>query len=306
MVYKRFEELVEKCVKDPHKRTVAIAGGADEHVISAAIQAEDAGIIIPAFIGDADRIRAQLCSLGRNPVSYKIFHADTPQDCGETAVKLVKDGLADFIMKGMVDTRDVLKPLVKKENGMQTGRTMCIFAYHQVPQLNRLVVIADGGMIPYPTLEQKRDIVINCVEAFHRLGIEKPSIAALAAAEKVSPKIVDTTDAQALAHMQQNGEISGCHIVGPISLDIAMSPQIAAQKKYDCPYCGDFDMMLVPNMSAGNMAGKAMILCGGAKMAGVVVGAKVPVALTSRGASIEEKFVSLALASLMADPKKTF
>ena len=155
-------------------------------------------------------------------------------------------------------------------------------------------------MIPYPTLEQKRDIIITGVEALHKLGIEHPSVAVLAPVEKMNPKLVECTDAAALVEMNKDGTITGCDVVGPISYDVAMSKEIAKTKKFDCPYCGEFDMLVYPNMSAGNMAHKAMIICGGTKMAGVVVGAKVPVVLTSRGASEEEKFVSLALASLIS------
>ena len=126
-------------------------------------------------------------------------------------------------MKGMVDTKDVLKPLVKKENGLHTGRAMCVFAYTEVPQMNKLLAVSDGGMIPYPTLEQKQDIILNCVEVLHKLGVENPSVAVLAAVEKVNPKMVETTDAVALVEMNKNGEIPGCDVVGPISFDIAMS-----------------------------------------------------------------------------------
>ena len=141
---------------------------------------------------------------------------------------------------------------------------------------------------------------MNCVDALHKLGIERPSVAVLAAVEKVNPKMVETTDAQALVEMNKSGEILDCDIVGPISFDIMMDKEIAERKGYDCPYCGDFDCVIVPTMAAGNLMHKAMIVCGGTKMAGVVVGAKVPVVLSSRGASTEEKFVSLALASLIS------
>lgn len=300
MAYQKFNQLVEKCKQNPDTKTVAVAGAADSHVLGAVVEAEKIGLVKPVLIGNKAEIEAGLKDLGENPADYKIVGADTPAECGVEAVELIKKGEAEFIMKGMVDTKDVLKPLVNKENNLHTGRSMCVFSYNEVPIMNKLMAIADGGMIPYPTLEQKKDIVINCVESLHKLGIEKPSIAVLAAVEKVNPKMVETTDAAALVEMCKNGEIPGCDIVGPISYDIAMSKEIAATKKYDCPYCGDFDMLLVPTMAAGNLMHKAMILCGGAKMAGVVVGAKVPVVLTSRGASTEEKFVSLALASLIS------
>lgn len=300
MAYSKFSELVEKCKQRPHTKTVAVAGAADEHVLEAIVEAEKIDLVKPILIGKVDEIEVTLRKLGEAPGDYRMINAETAADCGIEAVELIKTGEAEFIMKGMLDTKDVLKPLVKKENGLHTGRAMCVFAYTEVPQMNRLLAVSDGGMIPYPTLEQKKDIVLNCVEVLHKLGVENPSVAVLAAVEKVNPKMVETLDAAALIEMNKSGEIPGCEIVGPVSFDIAMSKEIAKTKKYDCPYCGDFDMFLVPTIAAGNLMHKAMVLCGGSKMAGVVVGAKVPVVLTSRGASTEEKFVSLALASLIS------
>ena len=300
MAYKKFNDLVEACKQHPHTNTVAVAGAADAHVLGAVVKAEKINLVKPILVGDAAEIERLLKEIGEEPANYRIIDAKTPADCGVEAVELVKAGDAQFIMKGMVDTKDVLKPLVKKENGLHTGRAMSVFTYNKVPQMDKMLGQADGGMIPYPTLEQKRDIIITGVEALHKLGIEHPSVAVLAPVEKMNPKLVECTDAAALVEMNKDGTITGCDVVGPISYDVAMSKEIAKTKKFDCPYCGEFDMLVYPNMSAGNMAHKAMIICGGTKMAGVVVGAKVPVVLTSRGASEEEKFVSLALASLIS------
>lgn len=300
MKYQCFDQIIEKCRARESAKKIAVAGAADEHVLKAVIDADQAGIASPILIGEKNKIKGQLAALGKQGDRYPIAHAQTTQECGEKAVELVKEKRADFIMKGMVDTKDVLKPLVKKENGLHTGRAMNVFSYNEVPQMSHMLALADGGMIPYPTLEQKKDIILNCVEALHKLGIERPSIAVLAAVEKVNPKMSETTDAAALVEMNKCGEIPGCEIVGPISFDIAFSKDIAERKGYECPYCGDFDMGLVPSMVAGNLMHKAMILCGGTKMAGVIVGAKVPVVLTSRGASSEEKFASMALASLLS------
>lgn len=300
MRYKCFDQIIEKCRARESVKKIAVAGAAEEHVLKAIIAANQIGIASPILIGDEEKIKTNLTRLGQQGDGYPVVHAQTAQECGEKAVELVKAKTADFIMKGMVDTKDVLKPLVKKENGLHTGRAMNVFSYNEVPQMSHMLALADGGMIPYPTLEQKKDIILNCVEALHKLGIENPAIAVLAAVEKVNPKMPETTDAAALVEMNKNGQIPGCEIVGPISFDIAFSKEIAERKGYECPYCGDFDMGLVPSMVAGNLMHKAMILCGGAKMAGVIVGAKVPVVLTSRGASSAEKFASMALASLLS------
>ena len=222
MGYSNFSELVEKCKQNPETKTVAVAGAANEHVLGAIVEAEKIGLVKPVLIGKKAEVEEGLKKLGEDPAAYKIVNAESNEECGVEAVELIKKGEAEFIMKGMVDTKDVLKPLVKKENGLHTGRSMCVFSYNEVPQMTKLMALADGGMIPYPTLEQKKDIVLNCVESLHKLGIENPSVAVLAAVEKVNPKMVETTDAAALVEMNKNGEIPGCEIVGPISFDIML------------------------------------------------------------------------------------
>ena len=300
MKYSSFEQIAQVCRGKEGLKRVAVAGAADQHVLQAVIEAHKEGIAEPVLVGDPERIAEELSKLGCPADSFETVPAYSNPECGQVAVELVKEERADFLMKGMIETRDIMKPLVDKENGLNTGRTMSMFTYNYVPQMTRLLALADGGMIPYPTLEQKKDIVMNCVESLHKLGIERPTVAILCGVEKVNPKMPETTDAAALVEMNRKGEIEGCDIYGPISFDIFMDKEIARLKGYDCPCAGDFDCCIVPSMAAGNLMHKAMIICGGTKMAGVIVGAKVPVVLSSRGASAEEKFVSMALASLLS------
>ncbi len=301
MQYTGFRDLIKRCQEKKDQKRVAVAGAAEEHVLNAALKAFDEGIAVPVLIGNRETIQNMLAEAGRDPNAFNIVHADGNTECGTAAVGCIKDGTADFLMKGNIETRDILKPLVAKENGLNLGRTMNVFSYNEVPQMQNMLALADGGMIPYPTLEQKRDIILNCVDALHKLGIEDPSVAVLAGVEKVNPKLPETVDAAELVRMNRDGEIPGCKVFGPISFDIAFSREIAERKGYDCPYAGSFDCVIVPSMTAGNLMHKAMILHGGTKMAGVIVGAKVPVVLSSRGASTEEKFASLSLASLLSD-----
>ncbi len=297
-MYRSFSEMEKACASAP--RRMAVAGAADTPVLEAVLKAYDAGIASPVLIGDPQKIGEILAALGRGNEVFEIIPAKDGAEAGYNAVLAAKDGRADFLMKGLVETRDILKPLVNKENGLSLGRTMCVFSYNEVPQMRRLLALSDGGMIPYPTLEQKKDIILNTAEALHKLGVPDPKMALLCAVEKVNPKMPETVDADQLVQMNRSGEIEGCTLVGPVSFDIAMSKEIAAHKGYDCPYCGDFDAVIVPTMVAGNLMHKAMILCGGTKMAGVITGAKVPVVLTSRGASAEEKYMSIVLASLLS------
>lgn len=304
MIYRYLEDLEREAAKAEKPMRVAVAGSADESVLEAVFEAANRNIVSPILIGNKDEIARKSENIPADAAAaiagLPVIAADGPEDCGEAAVAAVRDGAADFIMKGNMETSDVLKPLVRKENGLNTGRTMNVLAYNEVPCLPRMLGLSDGGMIPYPTFEQKKDILENCVGMLRALGIERPQVAVLAGIEHVNPKMPETVDAARLQEMNRAGEITDCDVYGPISIDIALSAEIAAHKGYDCPSCGNFDLVIVPSLVAGNLMNKAMIITGGAKMAGVVLGAKVPVVLSSRGASPEEKFGSLALAALAA------
>ena len=299
MVYRNFDQILEAAQKRSLKPRVAVAGAADDHVIEAVLNAHGMGMIRPVFIGSTSEIQRLIEKKGGVVSEFPIIEAGSNAECGELAVKLTVENQADFIMKGMIDTRDVLKPLVRKENGLHMGRTMTHVAIDQIPGMDRLIALTDGGMVPYPTLEEKRDIIENAVDMFRSFGYETPSVAVLCAVEKVNPKQVETTDAAALVEMNRSGLISNCHVVGPISYDIAMNAEIAAAKNYDCAFCGQFDILVVPTMVAGNLLNKSLTVSAGALMAGVILGAKVPVAVTSRSSSVQEKLLSLALASLI-------
>lgn len=301
MVYTSFDQIIEKVKANPVKKNVAVAGAADHHVIKALSEAREMGITEPVLIGDAAKIRELTATFGGSLSDCRIIDASGPEACGETAVEQIKLGMADFIMKGMADTRDILKPLVRKENNQHTGRIMSHVAVDEAPCFSRLTILTDGGMVPYPTLQEKKDIIINAASVLRALGYERPAAAVLCAAEKVNDKMIETVDAAALAAMSKNGVIGNCDVVGPISYDLAVDARIAKIKGYDCPYCGQFDILVAPTMAAGNLLNKALLLSTGGKMAGVIAGAKIPVVLTSRGSSSDEKFISLALASLMTE-----
>lgn len=298
MILDNFETVL-KCANSVQRiRRAAVAGAADEHVIEAVLKAKQLGIVEPVLIGDREVICEMLKVHRAVAKDFLIVDAQSPTECGELAVAQIKSGNADFIMKGMVETRDVLKPLVKKENQLNTGRTMSHVAFLQIPGAKKLMIITDGGMLISPTLEEKRDIINNAVSLLCDIGYKNPKVAVLCAVEKSNPKMIETTDAQALVKMNQEGIIPNCTVVGPISYDLVMSSEIAQIKHYNCPHCGDFDILITPTMACGNILAKSWIITAGATMAGLVVGAKVPVVLTSRGSSAEEKLLSLALAAI--------
>lgn len=299
MVYRSFDEILEKVKLKPVMSRVAVVGAANDHVLESVFEAESMGIVKPVLIGDTDTIKSLMSSMGANSEDYKLVQADSSEECGQIAVALIQQGEADFIMKGLAESKDVLKPIVNKDNNLHTGRTMSHVAIDQAPCFNRLTILTDGGMIPHPSLEEKRDILINAVEVLRHIGYERPRVAVLCGVEKANPKMPETMDAEALTRMAKEGIIKDCDVVGPISYDLVVDPEAARIKGFECEFTGEFDIMLVPSMAAGNMLNKCLTLSCGGKMAGVIVGAKIPVVLTSRGSSSEEKLLSLAVASLM-------
>ncbi|MDD6677833.1 MAG: phosphate acyltransferase [Firmicutes bacterium] len=299
MAYRNFEEMVQQVKAAPVMRDLAVAAAADKPVLEAAIRALREGIANPIFVGSAEKITALLQELGEDPKQFRI------QDCaegeeGQAAVELVKDGKASLIMKGLMETRQILSPVVKKENGLRTGELMSHVVFFQLPNYHKLLMTTDGGMVIYPSLEEKVHIVENAVTALHAMGYENPKLAVVAGIEKVNPKMPETTDAAALKQMNQEGKITGCTIEGPISYDIAMDPQIAKHKGFAGGDCGDFDCLIMPNLVAGNILGKCYTVTVGAPMAGVIMGAKVPIIMTSRGSDENEKFYSIVMAARIA------
>lgn len=295
---KDFAELVGLVKSSDFKARVALAGAADAHALEAVFRAQDEGLVEPVLVDNADYIRKVAAELGKRDLNI----VDCPVDVNpsQKAVELINEGKADFLMKGRLETRDLLKPVVDKANGLYTGKLMTLLTVNQLPGYHKLLMITDAGMVIYPDLDQKRQIIQNGAEVFHKLGTPDPSVAVLCGIEKLNPKMQETVDAKALAEMCALGELSGCTVVGPISYDVAMSAEIAKIKGYECEYCGDFDMLLVPTLAAGNMLNKCMTVSCGAEMAGMVVGAKIPVVLTSRGSSSDEKYYSIALAAYVS------
>ena len=268
-------------------KSVAVPGAADDHVLEAVFEAEGMGLIKAILIDKEEEVKKVLTDLGKNPADYEIINAETPEECGQIAVDLVKEGRANVILKGLLETKDVLKPVVNKETGIGLGGVMSIVAFTELPAYHKLLVVTDGGMMTYPTVEQKAGIIKNAVDCYKKLGIENPKIACVAAVEKVNPKMPETVDAAELKKMNEEGVIKDCIVEGPISLDLAVNADSAKRKKYASPVAGDADVILVPNIQVGNVAHKSMLQFGNGKMAGVVIGAKCPIVINSRGSSAE-------------------
>ena len=274
-------------------KTVAVACAHDAHTLEAVLHAAGEGILRYLLVGHRDEIVRIGRELDHEIDPAAIIDGDSDEECAAIAVELIRDGRADFLQKGYMQTSTILKAVVNKQTGIGTGGIISHTAFIEIPGYHKLLGVADGGMIPHPDLEQKKGILRNAVEAFRGLGYERPLVAAVCAAETVSPKIQETVDAAALKEAALAGEFGDCYVEGPISLDLAMDKASCEIKKYVSPVSGNTDILLVPYMAVGNIFVKGLLLYGGARMVGVVTGAKCPIALNSRSASFEEKYYSL-------------
>ncbi len=295
----RFQDIVNRVTKHPIKKRCAVVCP-DEETVLAALEAERLGLVDPFFFFDESR-RAVLegDSVLRERENVHVV-VDTPKAAAETAVKRIRDKEMDMLLKGNIDTAVLLKEVVNKEYGLLTGRLISHVGFLDVPAYHKLLVVTDGGMVMYPTLDQKRSILENAVFAMRALGVNKPKVACLAAVEKVNAKMPETIDAAELKAMNERGEIVDCIVEGPISFDLAFSREAAAVKRYDSPVAGDADILLVPDFVVGNILVKAMARAGRGLLAGVLIGASAPVIVTSRSSTSEERINSIACSALLS------
>ncbi len=295
-----FDELMAMTSSLGKKCTMAVAGAGVPSAIDAVLDAYDHGIADSILVGDPEEIRALLKERGRSASDFLIVETADGQTPAETAVDIIRKGDANFLLKGMVETSDLFRPVVKKENGLRTGRTISHVAFYQLPFYHKLLITTDGGICAYPDLQKKKEIIINAVNTLRCLGYKSPKVGVLCCKEHADGHMPETMDAAALKEMCQRGELGDCYVEGPISYDLAMSRERALLKKYSCPYCGDFDILVSPNIHAGNILGKCLELLPGVSMASYVAGAKIPIVLTSRAAPAQEKLRCIALAGIVA------
>lgn len=299
MGYRYFEEIIANTNLSSRK-VIAVVGAHDRHTIEAIARAKRRGIGKFILIGNKIKIEELLIFVDEDSNNFRIIHELDEITMAKIAVKLVKDRVANYIMKGLIQTKNLLMPVVDSEDGIkQEGRIMSHVAILEVPSYKKLLAVSDGGMIIDPDLEEKQKIMENVVEVFHMLGYDKPKVGALTALEQVSEKMSDTIEARKLQEIGCRGAI----VEGPISLDVAISERVATTKGYKGEIPGDVDILLVPNISTGNALAKSMVHLGGGRMAGFIVGARVPIIMTSRGATSEEKYLSIVVVNALEGVK---
>lgn len=279
---------------------LAVAVAQDAEVLLAVDKAHRLGIATATLVGEESEIRSIAAQLNIDLADYEIVQESDKVEACRKAVKLVRDKQADVVMKGIVDTAIILKAVLDKEIGLRDAPVLSHVAVFEVPGYDRLFYLSDAAMNIAPDVEAKKHILKNTVKVAHALGNENPIAACLCAVEKVNPKMQATLDAAALVEANKAGEIDGCTVIGPLALDNAISVEAAHHKGITDPNAGHADILLVPAIEVGNVFYKSMVFMAKAKNAGVIVGAKAPIVLTSRADSDETKLNSIALALKIA------
>ncbi len=298
---KSFDDLLAAVAQCPTKK-VAVACAHDDAVLEAVKAAKERGIADAILVGDEEKIRTIANVLKMDLSSFEIIDEKDTVEAARIAVKLVHDGKADMYMKGLIDTKSFLRSVLDKEVGLRTDKTLSHVCVFEVKGIDHLLFLSDVAFIPYPDLETKANIIKNTVEIAHACGVANPKVAPLAAVEVVNPKMPCTVDAEALTKMNENGEITGCIVDGPLSLDLAIEPQAAYHKgTTNRKIVGDADVLLFPDIQAGNIAYKALVHTADCKNGNILTGTKAPVILTSRSDEFDVKVNSIALAAIVAE-----
>ena len=301
---KKFDDLISK-VTECSVKTVSVAVAQDEAVLEAVKAAKERNIANAILVGDEDEIRKIASTLNMNIDDYKIIDVKDKTEAALKAVELVHNGEADMYMKGLIDTKTFLKSVLDKEVGLRNNKPLSHVCVFEIEGVDKLLFLTDVAFMTYPTLEDKVSIINNTVEICNACGIENPKVAPLAAVEVVNPKMPVTVEAAELTKMNEEGKITGCIIDGPLSMDLAICPEAAKEKGAEGrKIVGDADVLLFPDIHAGNLVYKALVHTAKVKNGNIITGTKAPVILTSRSDDFETKVNSIALGSVVAESLK--
>ena len=296
---KSFEELISKANQKTLKK-VSVSNAQDEPVLQAVKAAKEQNIATAILVGDEAKIREIAASIDMDLTDFEIINEPDTEAAALKAVELVHNGKADILLKGLLETKTFLKSVLNKEVGLRTGKMLSHVCVFEIEGINRLLFFTDVAFNTYPTLADKVNIINNAVEVAHACGIECPKVAPLCAVETVNPKMQPTVDADNLTKMYEGGDFNGCQIYGPLSMDLAIDPEAAVHKGVTNPVAGHADILLFPNIDAGNITYKILVRTAKVKIGNVLVGTSAPVVLTSRSDDFETKLNSIALATVIA------
>jgi len=301
--HEKYDRLIARCKALPPTRT-AIAHPCDEGSLQAASDAAKAGLIAPILVGPRARIEAVARQCGIDISKFEIVDAPHSEASAAAAVALVREGKAEALMKGSLHTDELMAAVVKRDTGLRTARRISHCFIMDVPGHPEALIITDAAVNIAPSLKDKVHIVQNAIDLAHDLGAPEVRVAILSAMETVNPDVPSTLEAAALCKMADRGQITGGLLDGPLALDNAISPEAAQIKKVDSPVAGRANVLVVPDLEAGNMLAKSLSFLAGADAAGIVLGARVPIILTSRADSVTTRLASCAVAALVAGARR--
>ena len=299
MTIQTFEQLLSTA-QTLGPRHMAVAAAQDPEVLASVDEARRRGIATATLIGDVPAIESIAAAEGLALGDVEIVHQTDTLLAARQAVALARQGRADAVVKGQLKTDELLSEVLDRHTGVRDKKLLTHVGLFEIPGYDRLIYVSDSGVVLYPNIWQKLEIIRNAVDVAHRLGLAEPKVAILGAFEIVHPKSTASVDALALARMADEGWVKGAVVDGPLALDIAISPASARIKKARTRIAGEADVLIVPSVPAGNIAAKGMLYFGGARMAGLVVGAQVPIIINSRADNAETRLLSMALASVLA------
>lgn len=298
MHLKSFSEVIE-LAKSKKTKKIAVAAAADKHALEAVKNAITEGIVEGLLFGDEEKIKEIAGQIGFDLTNTKIINEPDAIKASVLAVAAIKNGEADILMKGHISTGPMLKAVLDKEKGLRKGATLSHVAFMESPYYHKLLCVTDAAVNVSPEFKDKVEIINNAVEAFHKIGIKEPKVAVIGAVEVVNPKMEATEHAALLTLMNRRRQIKGCIIDGPLALDNAISKEAADHKGIISDVAGDCDIILTPDINGGNILYKSLNFLGGATAGAVIMGAMVPIVLTSRSDSERSKLCSIALAAAM-------
>jgi phosphate acetyltransferase len=302
-VHEKYDRLIERCRSLPPTPT-AVAHPCDESSLAGALDAAKLGLIAPILVGPQARIRAVAQKHGFDLSGIEIVDAEHSEQSAAKAVALVREGRAEALMKGSLHTDELMGAVVRRETGLRTARRISHCFVMDVPGHDDALIITDAAVNIAPDFVSKVDIVQNAIDLAHALGMAAPRVAILSAMETVNPAVPSTLEAAALCKMADRGQITGGILDGPLALDNAIDLHAAKIKKIDSPVAGRANILVVPDLEAGNMLAKSLTFLAGADAAGIVLGARVPIILTSRADSVTTRLASCAVAVLVAKARR--
>ena len=301
--HEKYERLLERAKALPPV-TTAVAHPCDESSLAGAVDAAKMGLITPILVGPKARIKAAADKAGIKIAGFELVDTPHSEASAAQAVRLVREGRAECLMKGSLHTDELMAAVVARESGLRTGRRVSHCFIMDVPSHSEVLIISDAAVNIAPTLAEKVDIVQNAIDLAHALEIKEVRVAILSAMETVNPNVPSTIEAAALCKMADRGQITGAILDGPLALDNAINLQAAEIKHIRSAVAGRANVLIVPDLEAGNMLAKSLTFLAGADAAGIVLGARVPIILTSRADSVTTRLASCAIASLVAQARR--